>query len=290
MERQRTIKTQAAISGIGLQTGRPVKLKLKPAPAEGGITFIRTDLAGSPEVKIDPANLKESKKTLQRTIIKNGKAEVHTTEHLLAALNALYIDNLNIEIDSVELPGLDGSAKEYARVIKEAGSEEQDAERRYMVIEKPIVISDGDSSIQIIPDDDCRIEYFLDYDHPLLRDQWFDIRLGLSDASMGYFEKEIAPSRTFCLMKDALKLRFIRGLGLGVKLFAPDNVLVIGSGGPVNNEFRFPDEPARHKVLDMLGDIFILGLRVKGRITAKKSGHKLNNAFIKRLAEERSAS
>jgi UDP-3-O-acyl N-acetylglucosamine deacetylase len=289
MERQRTIKAQAAISGIGLQTGKPVRLKIKPAPADSGVTFIRTDLPGSPKVKIDPSNLRESKKTLQRTIIKDGRAEVHTTEHLLAALNALYIDNLDIEIDSAELPGLDGSAKEYARTIKEAGFEEQDAERRYIRIEKPIIVSNGDSSIQIIPDDDCRIEYFLDYDHPMLREQWFDVRLKPSNVSMGFFEREIAPSRTFCLMKEALKLRFIRGLGLGVKLLAPDNVLVIGSGGPVNNEFRFPDEPVRHKVLDMLGDIFVLGLRVKGRITARKSGHKLNNAFIKRLAEERSA-
>ena len=282
MAKQRTIRTQATIRGIGIQTGGVVKLKLDPAPPDSGIVFVRTDLAGAPTVKVHPSSVNQSNKVLQRTVLRSGKAEVHTVEHLLAALSGFYVDNLFISIDNAELPGLDGSAKEYARVIKEAGIIEQDAPKHYLEIEKPIICSNQNSSIQMIPDDNFHMEYFLDYDHPFLKKQWCDVKLDGTTKSSDLFEENIAPSRTFCMERDAMLL-LKAGLGKGADF---SNTLVIGNDGPINNRFRFPDEPARHKVLDLMGDLYVLGCHIKGRIIAKKSGHKLNSIFVKRLYEE----
>lgn len=282
MERQRTIKSGATIRGIGLQTGRPVKLRLEPAPPDRGIVFIRVDLPSAPLIELSPFNLKENNKTLQRTAIKKNKAEVHTIEHLLAALSGLCIDNIFIEIDSVELPGLDGSAKEYVKVLKEAGLQEQDVPRSYIEIERPIMCSQERGSILVLPDEQFKVEYLLDYDHPLLKEQWFDVTLDYSDDFMNFFENEVAPSRTFCLEKEALML-LKAGLGKGADF---TNTLVIGEDGPVNNRFRFANEPARHKLLDLLGDLYVLGRHIKGRVIARRSGHKLNNIFVKRLQQK----
>ncbi len=246
MDRQRTIKTQISVRGIGLQTGKVVTLKIKPASPNTGIVFIRTDLCHKPFIEVKPSNLKEPGKFLQRTILKCHRAEVHTVEHLLAALSGFFVDNAIVEIDNVELPGLDGSAKEYARVLREAGFLEQDLERRYLAIEKPIICSNGKASIQIIPDDNFRVEYFLDYNHPMLREQWFDAKLGAQEELMRFFEEEVAPSRTFCREEEALLL-LKAGLGKGADQY---NTLVIGDEGPVDNQFRFDNEPARHKLLD----------------------------------------
>jgi len=282
MVNQRTIKSGATIRGIGLQTGRTVNLKLKPAPPDNGIVFIRVDLPGRPIIEIKPSNLKEGRNLLQRTVIKNKKAEVHTIEHLLAALSGLSIDNIFVEMDNVEVPGLDGSAKEFVAVLKDAGFQEQEKPRNFIEIEKPILCSDEKGSIQVLQDEDFKLEYFLDYEHPLLKEQWFDMELNNSNESIDFFENEVAPSRTFCMEKEAQML-LKAGLGKGADF---SNTLVIGKDGPVNNHFRFPNEPARHKLLDLLGDLYILGYHVKGRVIAKKSGHKLNNIFVKKLQEE----
>ncbi|MDB4349611.1 UDP-3-O-acyl-N-acetylglucosamine deacetylase [Omnitrophica bacterium] len=282
MEKQRTIKRQATIRGIGLQTGRPVTLRLKAAPPDRGIVFVRTDLPGAPSIEVNPFNLKEPGRTLQRTVIKNKKAEVHTVEHLLASLSGLFVDNIIIEIDNVEVPGLDGSARGFAKILRDAGFHEQDAPRAFIEIERPLICSDGKASIQVLPDERFRVEYFMDYDHPLLKEQWFDIELRRSDDFLDFFENNVAPSRTFCMEQEALVL-LNSGLGKGADL---NNTLVIGNDGPLENKFRFPDEPARHKLLDFLGDLYILGRHIKGRVIAKKSGHRLNNIFVKRLQEE----
>ena len=276
---QRTIKSCVSIKDIGIQTGRIVKLKLAPAPPDSGIIFIRTDLKGAPSVKVDPANLKESNR---RTILKKGKAEVHTPEHLLAALSGKSIDNIFIELNNVELPGLDGSAKEFVRILKEAGFQTQDVPRNYIEIEKPFICAEDKCSIQVLPDENFKIEYFLDYDHPLLKEQWFDMMLDGSEKSMMHFEREVAPARTFCMEKEAMLL-LKSGYGKGADF---SNTLVIDEKGPINNSFRFPDEPARHKLLDLLGDLYLLGRPIKGRVIAKKSGHRLNNIFVKKLIEK----
>lgn len=282
MHKQRTIKSAATIRGIGLQTGNPVKVKLIPAPPGTGIIFIRTDMPGAPRIEVNPDNLKDSGRIMQRTVLRSGKAQVHTSEHFLAALSGFYIDNLIVEIDNTELPGLDGSAKEFANLLRDAGVHRQDALREIIEIERPFVCSNDKASIQIIPDDKFSVEYFLDYDHRLLKEQWFDVVFDNSDNSIDFFANEVAPSRTFCLERDAMA--FLRsGLGKGADL---GNTLVIGEEGPINNKFRYPNEPARHKLLDLVGDLYILGRHIKGRIVAKKSGHRLNNIFVKRLREE----
>jgi UDP-3-O-acyl N-acetylglucosamine deacetylase len=282
MDRQRTIRSQATISGIGLQTGKTVTLRLNPAPPSSGATFIRVDKPGAPSVKVSPSSLKESRRLLQRTVLKNGRAEVHTVEHLLASLSGLSIDNIDIEIDNIELPGLDGSAKEFVRVLREAGFQEQDAPRSYLEVQKPIVCANGKGTIQVLPDDRFKVEYYLDYNRPFLKEQWFDIELDSSEDFAEFFASDVAPSRTFCLEEEAMML-LRAGLGKGADL---SNTLVIGSNGPIDNEFRFANEPARHKLLDFLGDLYVLGRHIKGRVIAKKSGHKLNNKFVRRLEEE----
>lgn len=282
MKRQKTIKSVATIRGIGLQTGKRVKLGLKPAPPDRGIVFVRTDLPGHPTVTVNPNNVKETSKLLQRSVLKDRKAEVHTVEHLLAALSGLLIDNIFIEIDNVELPGLDGSAKEFVRVLRETGFQELDAPRNFIEIERPIICKDEKGFIQVLPDEEFRIEYFLDYDHPLLKEQWFDIEINDSEDSIDFFENEVAPARTFCLEKDAMPLLRL-GLGRGADF---SNTLVIGKEGPLNNKFRFLNEPARHKLLDLLGDLYMLGRHIKGRVIARKSGHRLNNIFVKQIHEK----
>jgi len=281
-QNQRTIKSIATIRGIGIQAGRVVNLKLEPAPPDTGIVFIRTDISGAPQIKADPSNLKEYKPLAQRTILRSKNAEIQTPEHFLAALSGLFIDNIYAKLDNVELPGLDGSSREFVSALKDLGFTEQDAPRRFIEIERPIICGDDKCSIQLVPDEEFKIEYFLDYDHPRLRQQWFNITLNCSDNFIDYFEREVAPSRTFCMEKEAAAL-LKAGLGKGADF---TNTLVIGDDGPINNAFRFDNEPARHKLLDLLGDLYVFGRHIKGRLTAKKSGHKINNIFIKRLQEE----
>ena len=284
--RQKTILRTATIRGIGLQTGRPVKMKLIPAGPDSGITFVRTDLRGAPAIKACVANLKEpGRGILQRTILCVRRAEVQTVEHLMAALSGLCVDNITVEMDNVEAAGLDGSAKEFVEVIQHAGLEEQDAPRRYIEIEKPLICQAKGASIQVLPDEKSRVEYFMDYDHPLLREQWADITLGGSDGEIAHFAGEAAPARTFHVdsVKRPFALRFLAGLGKGANY---DVTLVIRKDGPVNNRFRFPDEPARHKLLDLIGDLYMLGRHIKGRVIARKSGHALNSCFLKKIQDE----
>ncbi|MEE8359864.1 MAG: UDP-3-O-acyl-N-acetylglucosamine deacetylase [Candidatus Omnitrophota bacterium] len=283
--RQRTIKTPATIRGIGLQTGKHATLRLKPAAPGRGIVFVRTDIPGAPEIQASPENIRESGRMLQRTILKTKRAEVQTVEHIMAALSGFCIDNITIEIDNVEIPGLDGSAKEFVAILQDTGIQEQDAPRAFIEIERPIVCSNGESFIQVLPDEQFRVEYFMDYDHPLLKDQWVDVMLDGSEASMSFFAKEIAPSRTFHVdsITRPFMLRSLAGLGRGTNYKA---TLVIRADGPVQNRFRFHNEPARHKLLDFLGDLYLLGHHIKGRVIAKKSGHKMNNIFVKKLHAE----
>jgi UDP-3-O-acyl-N-acetylglucosamine deacetylase len=203
----------------------------------------------------------------------------------MAALSGLCVDNITVEMDNVEVAGLDGSAKEFVEVIEHAGLEEQDAPRRYIEIEKPMICQAKGASIQVLPDEKSRVEYFMDYDHPLLREQWVDIALGGSDGEIAHFAGEAAPARTFHVdsVKRPFALRFLAGLGRGANY---DVTLVIRKDGPVNNRFRFPDEPARHKLLDLIGDLYILGCHIKGRVIARKSGHALNSCFLKKIQDE----
>ena len=274
MTKQKTIKDPVEIEGIGLQTGAKTRLRLKGSPANSGINFIRTDLANKPLVNIaslDPGVLGSKER---RTTIGEGSLEIQTTEHFLASLAGLGIDNIVAEIDNVELPGLDGSAKGFAELIKKAGTIEQDAPKRILKVDEPVWCAAGDAFLAVFPDEDFKISYTLSYDNPELGTQFFTVILNEES-----FTKEIAPARTFCLEAEVAPL-LKKGLGKGANY---DNTLVIGKDGPVKNAFRFSNEPVRHKVLDLIGDLYLLGMPLKGHVIALKSGHRLNMELVRKL-------
>ncbi|MFC1587344.1 UDP-3-O-acyl-N-acetylglucosamine deacetylase [Planctomycetota bacterium] len=274
--KQRTVKTEASISGIGLHTGETTTLTVKPAPPNTGILFRRVDIDRKPEIR---ANLENTTERLRRTAIALGvKAEVHTIEHLMACMMMIRLDNAYIEIDGLEIPGLDGSAVPFLDLLDSCGAVEQDASRQCLTVPRPISLTgDMETSIIIQPYDGLRISYLMDYqpDIPL---QYFCM-----DIDEETFRSKIAPARTFCLAREVEDMKTL-GLGKGATY---DNTLVVEPGGkPHANECRFPDEYVRHKVLDLLGDLALAERDFQGHIIAIKSGHKLNREFTIRLCEE----
>lgn len=276
MIRQRTIKGTVSIRGIGLQTGKPVTTTLKSAPADSGINFIRTDLAGKPALNLRSLDLKGPGLFgfARRTTIGKGRVRIQTTEHLMAALSGFGINNIVIEADNEELPGLDGSALDFIELIKRAGIIEQDAPRKIFDVKERLSVRRGDSGIDIIPAGSFKISYTLSYPNPALGTQVLSLEIDEKS-----FEKEIAPARTFCLEEEARKLLRL-GLGKGASY---ENTLVMGKDGPVKNRLRFSDEPVRHKILDLIGDLYLLGMPVKGHIIAVKSGHRLNMELVMKI-------
>lgn len=273
--RQKTIKNTVSISGVGLQTGKNVNVTFKSAPENSGINFVRTDLPNSPLLNIRSLDLKISMPIFERrTTLGTGPLQIQTTEHLLAALSGLSIDNILIEIDNVELPGLDGSAKGYVEALKNAGITEQASEKKVCRITEPLWCKGKDNILAIFPDEDFKISYTMAYKNEALGTRLFDITVDERS-----FEKDIAPARTFCLEEEAEEL-LKRGLGKGANY---ENTLVIGKDGPVKNSFRFIDEPVRHKVLDLIGDLYIIGMPIKGHVVAVKSGHKLNMELVSKI-------
>ncbi len=275
--KQKTIQQSFSLSGTGLHTGNRVSAFFKPAIENHGICFVRVDLPGKPEIKACPENIHPETGLLRCSTISNHDAVVHTVEHLMSVLAGLAITNLTVELDGNELPGLDGSGLEYLQAIKKAGIVEQNADAQYFQVMETVGVSQGNSSIYIFPDNDFKISYTLDYDHPKLRSQFVSLTL-----QQDIFEKDIAPCRTFCLESEALELKK-RGLGQGANY---KNTLVVGKDGVIENQLRFSDEFARHKVLDMIGDLYLLGMPIKGRIFAVKSGHALNLALLKKISEQ----
>jgi UDP-3-O-[3-hydroxymyristoyl] N-acetylglucosamine deacetylase/3-hydroxyacyl-[acyl-carrier-protein] dehydratase len=274
--KQRTIKDTITVEGIGLQTGIGVHLTLKSSPANSGINFIRVDLPNKPLLNIQSMDLSASGSAERRTMLGFGPLQIQTTEHLLAALAGLSIDNIIIELDNVELPGLDGSAKGFVDAVKKAGIIEQDAPKNIIEITAPVWCGDAsqDSIITILPSEEFKVSYTLSY--PGIGTQFFSAIVNEKS-----FETEIAPARTFCFEAEALEL-LKRGLGKGANY---DNTLVMGVNGPIRSALRFPDEPARHKVLDLIGDLYLAGASIKGHVVAIKSGHRLNMELVKKLKE-----
>ena len=272
--RQKTIKDPVVIEGIGLQTGAKVALRLKGAPANSGINFIRADLPNKPLLHIPSIDLGAADSPERRTTLGIGPLQVQTTEHLMAALAGLEIDNIVAEVDNVELPGLDGSAKDYVEALKRAHIVEQDAAKKFFTPEEPVWCGSGDSLVAVFPDERFTVSYLMSYDNPSVGTQYMAITL-----DEVAFEREIAPARTFCLEEEALEL-LKRGLGKGANY---ENTLVMGRSGPINNTLRFSDEPVRHKILDLIGDLYLLGMPIKGRVVAIKSGHKLNMELVRKL-------
>ncbi len=276
--KQKTIRGTLTLEGIGLHTGKAVKITLKPAEENAGILFRRVDLPSSLDIKADFANIVVNKNIPRCTSLGKNGVMIHTVEHLMAVLSGLEIDNLLVEINEEELPGLDGSSVDFLTAIKKVGIQEQKALRSFFAVREPIWVEDRGSSVSIVPADDLKISYLLDYEHPFLDSQFFDVRLNPDS-----FEKQVAMCRTFCLEDEADELKS-KGLGKGANF---QNTLVVGKKGVKENRLRFDNEFARHKVLDLIGDLYLLGRPLKGHIVAVKSGHHLNFELLKKIASQK---
>jgi len=273
---QKTIKTEGRISGRGLFGGKEAKVVFRPASVDSGVVFMRTDTQEPVRIGAVVPNLAERSR---RTTIKKGSVSIETIEHCLAVINALGIDNLIVEVAGSEMPAPDCSCAEYFKVLKRIGLVEQTGKRKEFVISEPISIIAGDASIYALPyaDDGLSITYDLDYGgHTGVSRQIFGCRMTAES-----FEKNLAPARTFLLETEAKQFQ-ARGMGTHL---GPRDILVIGSDGPIKNSFRFPNECARHKIVDLIGDIALVGRAVKGRIVAYKSGHSLNQQLVRKLYE-----
>jgi len=273
MDAQRSLRRQVSCVGIGLHSGNKVNLTLKPAPADFGIRFRRTDL-GHREV---PATVDNLGGIQLATGLARNEVSVETVEHLLAALVSLGIDNVIIELNSPEVPIMDGSAAPFVYLIQEAGVKRLTAPRTYLKIVRPIALSRGDKRIALYPSDRFKVTYSISYDHPMLRHQSRTLRI--TEES---FIEEIAPARTFTFLKDVEMLRQ-NGLALGGSL---DNAIVLGETGVLNNALRFEDEFVRHKILDAVGDLALVGYPVVGHLVAHRAGHALHTAFAAKVLEE----
>ncbi len=274
--KQRTLMNEVGCTGIGLHTGEKVKINLRPAPANSGIKFVRTDLKGRPEVEVRFDNVFDT--TLATTIGTNG-CKVSTIEHLMAAFFGLGIDNAVVELDGPEVPIMDGSAAPFVFLIKSGDIREQKSPKQFIVIKKPFKVDDGNRSVCIYPSKELKITYMIDFQHPLLRNQEYELTFSGRD-----FVREISTARTFGFLKDVETLKK-NGLARGGSL---DNAVVIDDFRIINEDgLRFDDEFVRHKILDFIGDISIVGSPIIGHFVVKKSGHFLNQHMLRKLMESK---
>jgi UDP-3-O-[3-hydroxymyristoyl] N-acetylglucosamine deacetylase len=276
MDAQRTLRRAISCAGIGLHSGRKVTLSLKPAPQDFGIRFRRIDLGGLeiPAVASNVGGISYA------TGLTRDEGTVDTVEHLLAALVSSGVDNVAVELNTPEVPIMDGSAAPFIYLIQEAGIRRLAAPRRYLKVLRPITLSRGDKRIALYPSDHFKVTYSISFDHPLLRHQARTLRI--TEES---FVEEIAPARTFCFLKEVEMLRQ-NGLALGGSL---DNAIVIGETGVLNSALRFEDEFVRHKILDVIGDLTLVGHPIIGHVVAHRGGHALHTAFASRILEETDA-
>lgn len=272
---QRTLQRAVLVEGVGLHTGAKVSLRLLPAPVNHGLIFARIDMPGRPTVPVSSEFVTD---TALATTLGVGKAKIATVEHLLAALSGLGIDNLRIEIDGPEVPIMDGSAAPFAMRISEAGIRHQGEPKQFLVIKKTVTVTDGDKFATFSPARRFRIDCTIDFKHPLISDQQFTLEF--SDRS---FIREVARARTFGFLRDVDKLRAM-GLARGGSL---ENVVVVDDFSILNPEgLRFPDEFVRHKLLDALGDVALLGRPVIGALTVYKTGHALNQKLVAKVLSD----
>lgn len=270
MGRQKTIRRVIGCSGIGLHTGQEVTMLLRPAPPNTGIVFQRLDLPGDFCIEARPENILDVH--YATTLGKSG-VEVKTVEHLLAALAGLGIDNLTVELTGPEVPVMDGSAAPFVELILEAGIRRYYVPKTYIRVTRPITIDMGNRSIQLLPSNRFRVHYSMQFDHPRFHQQRIELEI-----SRKTFIREIAASRTYGFLRDVEYLRS-RGLARGGSL---ENAVVIGEDGALNG-LRFEDELVRHKVLDLIGDLYLLGRPLRGTVIAKGAGHLLHTALVREI-------
>ncbi len=303
LEKQRTITKSISMSGVGLHTGNPTNMTFHPAPPNTGIIFRRLDLPDNPQVKADIDNVIDISRG---TTIAKGEAVVHTVEHVLAAIAGLMIDNVIIDLDANEPPVMDGSALPFVQVLKQGGIVEQDSPRDYIVIDKTIVYAEEKRGVDIVvfPSDEFRITFLIDYHNSALATQYTAIY-----SLKGEFETEYAPARTFCFLSEVeplLQQGLIKGGNLDNAIVFIDRKIEesevgrlkqlfqitgddvkIGMNGILNGkELRFKNEPVRHKALDLLGDLALLGMPLKAHVQAARSGHAANVELVKRIRKE----
>lgn len=275
--KQRTIEKEISIFGKGLHTGHDVKVIFSPASADSGIVFQRTDLPGAPATRLGDMGVISGGDAGRYSAVKVGTGQIYTVEHMVSALAGLGIDNIVIRMNGDEVPGMDGSALEFLKALKSAGIVDLAADKKYFRITEPLCVSRNGASVMIVPAEDFKVSYALEYAHPMLRAA---LTMAMTPES---FENDIAPCRTFCLKEEAEAL-LAKGLGQGA---TPQNTLVFGPDGVIDNKMRFFDEPARHKLLDCIGDLYLLGVPIKGHVFAFRSGHQLNRELLKKIAEQK---
>lgn len=274
--RQRTLKTRSSMRGIGLHSGAEVRVTLAPAPSDSGIVFVSEgeEIPALSDFVVD---------TTMNTSLGRGRIRIGTVEHLLAALAGCGIDNARVEVEGPEIPILDGSSEPFVRLIREAGIHEQRAARRYLMVRKGVSVAEGDKLARLTPARGGKfsINYTIDFRHPLISDQTRRVEMGEKA-----FQKEIARARTFGFKRDVERLHKA-GLARGGSLA---NAVVVDDFNILNPEgLRFPDEFVRHKILDAIGDLSLVGMPVIGHLTAVKSGHHLNSLLVKKILAESEA-
>ena len=292
MGHQDTLASPVSLSGIGLHTGVPVNLRLCPAPANTGIVFRRTDLEG---FEIEALARNVARVSYATSLMKKGVL-ISTTEHLLSALAASGVDNVYVEIDNLEVPIMDGSALPFFRLIQQAGLRRQRAWRTYAKVVKPVEVINGAKRMAVYPSDRLSVAYRIGFPHPMIGEQAFQYDPGeYNPGGNGTpnrkvratsYETEIAPARTFGFINEVEKLRR-NGLVRGGSL---ENAVVLAEDGVMNPEgLRFPDEFCRHKILDLIGDLVMLGRPLIGRIVAERAGHAMHAALVQQLLRQKSA-
>ncbi len=275
-QKQRTLARPMEVEGVGLHSGRRVRLRVLPAEADSGIVFLRTD-EGNAAIPATHRLLNDGNLS---TTLSRGALAVATVEHLLSALQGLSIDNVRIELDGPEVPILDGSALPFVTLIRESGVRALGKPRRFLTLTRPVRVKAGEKEILALPDNVFQATYAIDFPHTAIGSQTVT-----AEVSEHTYADAIAPARTFCLLRDVEAMRS-SGLALGGSL---DNALVVGDDGVLNGSLRFPDEFARHKVLDLVGDLALLGAPIRAHVIAFKGGHRLHAALVAKIMSTRSA-
>jgi UDP-3-O-[3-hydroxymyristoyl] N-acetylglucosamine deacetylase len=278
--RQRTLRNPIRATGVGLHTGEKVYLSLKPAPVDTGIIFRRVDLDPVVEIRARAENVGE---TSLSTTLMNGNVRVSTVEHLLSAMAGLGIDNAYVELSAAEVPIMDGSAGPFVFLIQSAGVEEQNAAKKFIRIKKEVTVKQDDKVASFLPFNGFKVSFAIDFDHPVFRGRKIDAEMDFSTTS---FVKEISRARTFGFMHEIEYLRS-KGLARGGSV---DNAIVVDEYRILNEDgLRYEDEFVKHKILDAIGDLYLLGNSLIGEFRAYKSGHGLNNKVLRTLIEQTDA-
>lgn len=272
MHLQRTLKKETHCANIGLHSGRKVNMTIKPAPVDTGIIFVRGDL---PQSKPIAAHFQSVCDTTLATSIGSDGVTVSTVEHILSAFSGMGLDNAIIELDSFEVPIMDGSARSFVNMLKEVGTRSQGKSKKMLVIKKPVSVKNGDSSAMFLPSDEFKITYEIEFAHAAIGRQAYT--MVFSDK---HYEEHICGARTFGFLKEVEFLQ-AKGLGLGGSL---ENAIILDEHRIINKEgLRMQDEFVRHKILDAIGDLSLLGMPIIGHFVAYKSGHRLNNLLLREL-------